>query len=319
MSQLMSRFFKYLDAEKNASVHTLSNYRRDLVQFFLFLGGNEAHVFRDCQKDKKKITNHENTVLFKEEDVSDRDVLKVAHFDVRRFLGELQKHHYERSSMIRKVASLRSFYKFLWLEGVMQENPMSSVSSPRSKRPLPSFLTLDEVDRLLKAVEGGDWIQTRDRAILEFLYSSGLRVSELASLRLEDVDFGSELIKVRGKGKKERLIPVGGWALKALRAYLGSRLEIRTQYIFVNKKGARLTPRSIERLLKKYAHAAGILKKVTPHTLRHTCATHLLDRGADLRSVQEMLGHANLSTTQIYTHVTAEKLKKIYDTAHPRA
>lgn len=196
---------------------------------------------------------------------------------------------------------------------------MTLFSSPRGKRTLPAFLSATEVDRLLDSVKGKDPMALRDKAILELLYSTGIRVSELAGLNLEDVDFGSELVKVRGKGKKERLVPVGRLALDALRKYLLARGAEKVQAVFLNRWKERLTSRSIERLLKGYVTLAGLSHQVTPHTLRHSCATHLVDRGADLRSVQEILGHANLSTTQIYTHVTAEKLKKIYDKAHPRA
>lgn len=291
MNEYLERFFKYLDAEKNASEHTLSNYKRDLNQFMHFLG----------------------------EDPSSQTLTQLQHFVIRRFLGELQKKGYARSSVIRKVAALRSFFKFMWREGWISENPMTALSSPRGRHTLPSFLSVEEVDRLLEGVSGSDWKDLRNRAILEFLYSTGIRVNELTSLNLEDIDFKSELVKVRGKGKKERLVPVGRIALKYLQEYLLNREVGSSKVVFVNKHGSRLSNRSVERLLRKCTLSSGISKKVTPHTLRHSCATHLLDRGADLRSVQEILGHANLSTTQIYTHVTAEKLKKIYDKAHPRA
>ena len=291
MSEYLEQFFKYLNAERNASDHTLSNYRRDLNQFMNFFG----------------------------KDFSDRALVQIQHFAIRRFLGELQKKGYARSSVIRKVAALRSFFKFMWREGLVSENPMTALSSPRGRRTLPSFLSAEEMDRLINSIEGSDWNILRDRGILEFLYSTGIRVSELTGLNLDDVDFRSELIKVRGKGRKERLVPVGRLALKILQEYLLKREGRSSKAVFINKHGTRLSNRSVERLVKKYVLASGISKKVTPHTFRHSCATHLLDRGADLRSVQEILGHASLSTTQIYTHVTAEKLKKIYDKAHPRA
>ncbi len=301
MTSYLDRFFKYLSAEKNASGHTISNYRRDLDQFVSFMGK------------------------------SDQDLLSIHHFDVRRFLGDLQKKEYARASILRKVAAVKSFFKYLWREGIIQENPLASLSSPKKQRSLPSFMTIEEVQKMLEAPDKSDWLGRRDQAILELLYSTGIRVSELVGLNLEEVDFGSELIKVRGKGKKERIVPMGRIAIKTLRSYLMARQDAhekysvserpskRTQALFINKNQGRLTSRSVERLVLKYGKMAGVSKKVTPHTFRHSCATHLLDRGADLRSVQEILGHVNLSTTQIYTHVTAEKLKKIYDQAHPRA
>ncbi|MBI1869887.1 MAG: tyrosine recombinase XerC [Chlamydiae bacterium] len=291
MNESLERFFKYLSAERNASEHTLSNYRRDLNQFVKFLEKNAQ------------------TIQWKQ----------VQHFDVRRFLGDLQKKNYARSSMIRKVAALKSFFKYLWREGHLSVNPMRFVASPMGKRSLPSFLAVDDMTRLLNVVQGSDWMALRDKAILEFLYGAGIRVSELTSLHLDDVDFGSELAKVRGKGKKERLVPIGKIGLQALKKYLVERGAIRSQALFVNRFYERLSSRSVERMVKKYVLSAGLLQHVTPHTLRHSCATHMLDRGADLRAVQEILGHQNLSTTQIYTHVTAERLKKVYDQAHPRA
>lgn len=291
MNEYLGRFFKYLSAEKNASEHTLSNYERDLRQFVDFLKTNSIP----------------------------EDVHTLHHFEIRRFLGEMQKKNYARSSVIRKVASLRSFFKFLWREGMIRENPMTALYSPRTARTLPHFLSAEETEKLLDAVDGSDWAALRDRTILEFLYSTGIRVSELTSLNLDDIDFGSELVKVRGKGKKERIVPVGRLALKYLREYLMARKGHMSKAVFINKTGGRITSRSVQRMIKKYVLALGLSKHVTPHTLRHSCATHMLDRGADLRSVQEILGHSSLSTTQIYTHVTAEKLKKIYDKAHPRA
>ncbi|MBI1884696.1 MAG: tyrosine recombinase XerC [Chlamydiae bacterium] len=291
MNSYLERFLKYLSAEKNASDHTLSNYRRDLSQFIEFM---ERGVV------KKKLG-------------------EIHHFDIRRFLALLQKKNYQRTSILRKLASLRSFFKFLLREKAIKEDPLLAVSSPRGARPLPSFLDFKEIDQLFGVVTGADEMPLRDRAILELLYTSGIRVSELTGLNLEDVDFGTTLAKVRGKGRKERLVPLGRLAVEALKAYLLKRKMRSARPLFLNKLNTRLTSRSVERMVRKYVLAAGFGKKVTPHTLRHSCATHMLDRGADLRSVQEILGHVNLSTTQIYTHVTAEKLKKVYDEAHPRA
>jgi integrase/recombinase XerC len=218
----------------------------------------------------------------------------------------------------RKLSSLRTFFKYLQREGVLKKNPASLLMTPKLDKTLPHFLTEDEAARLVEAPAESRISDYRDRAIFETLYSAGIRVSELVGLDLQDVDLIGNIIKVRGKGRKERMVPVGDKAVEAIRAYLDIRKK-SSEAVFLNPSGKRLTARSVRNIINKHIAKTAIQQKVHPHMLRHSFATHLLNRGADLRSVQELLGHVNLSTTQIYTHLTTEKLKKIYDNAHPRA
>lgn len=290
----VEQFLKHLEVEKNASEHTVTNYREDLGQFAAFL--------EKFAKDGGKQVRIED----------------IDHFMIRRYVVGMQGRDYAKRSVARKLAALRSFFKYLIREEVIKADPMSGVSSPKLNKPLPKFLDVNEVARLIESADTDDISGLRDRAIMEVLYSGGIRVSELVSLDTNDVDLVGEVIKVRGKGKKERLVPIGGKAAEALAAYVKAR-KSDEQAVFLNKFGGRMTVRSVERMLEKYLKKAAIDKKISPHALRHTFATHMLDAGANLRVVQELLGHKNLSTTQIYTHVTAEKLKKVYDKAHPRA
>jgi len=292
MEKNIKAFLNFLKAEKNASTHTIKNYEVDLRKFVACVG-------------KKKLQ-------------------EVSHLDIRSFLAYLKTHSYSKSSVSRKLACLRSFFKYCARENVLSNNPASSVSTPKREKRLPVFLDSDEVTRLLEAPVQDTWEEKRDKAILETLYSSGLRVSELVGLNHEDVDFFSGLLRVRGKGKKERIVPVGQMALKRVQDYLQARAPRKGDVgfkkpLYINRSGGRLTDRSIRRMILKYVRRIAIDKDVSPHTLRHSFATHMLDRGADLRSVQELLGHENLSTTQIYTHVTTRRLKEAYDAAHPRA
>ena len=226
-----------------------------------------------------------------------------------------------RRTIARKLSCLRSFFRFLCREGRLSHNPAAAIPTPRLEKRLPSFLDEPQVTRLLAVPPTTKWQGLRDRALLETLYSTGIRVSELVGLHLEDVDEISGTVMVRGKGKKERLCPIGKTALKAIHAYVERRpKKLRAPYaVFVSQKGTRLTVRQVDRLLVRYVRMAELPSSISPHSLRHSFATHLLDRGADLRSVQELLGHASLSTTQLYTHITPQRLKKIYDQAHPRA
>ena len=247
----------------------------------------------------------------------------VTPLEVRRFVVQLAERGVSKRTIARKLSCLRSFFRFLCREGIIDHNPAEPVPTPRLEKRLPSFLDEQQMTRLLAAPSTKRWQDVRDRAILETLYSTGMRVSELAGLNLDDLDEISGTVIVRGKGKKERLCPIGETALKAIRVYMAKRPKgkaLRVPYaLFVSQKGNRLTVRQVDRLLVRYVRAAGLPASISPHSLRHSFATHLLDRGADLRSVQELLGHASLSTTQIYTHVTAQRLKKVYDQAHPRA
>ncbi|MBI4335126.1 MAG: tyrosine recombinase XerC [Candidatus Omnitrophica bacterium] len=284
------KFLNYLKIEKNMSMHTVLNYSIDLRDFAKFLNDSVG--------------------------VGDVDYLTV-----RRFLADLKAKNYSRRTVARKLASLRSFFKFLYREGHVKSNPMLGVSSPKLDKKLPVFLDENEVAKLLEAPDERGVPGLRDKAILETIYSSGLRISELVGLNIDNVDFIGGVLKIFGKGRKERLVPVGDRALKCIRLYLEKRgaSGVDKKAVFLNKSGTRLTDRSVRRILEKYIHIASLREDISPHTLRHSFATHLLNRGADLRSVQELLGHMNLSTTQIYTHVTSERLKVVYDKAHPRA
>jgi tyrosine recombinase XerC len=286
MTKYLDKFFTYLEVEKNYSSHTTLNYRIDLEEFAGFLG---------------KIS-----------------VEAVAYPDLRRFLAQLKARNLKPRTLARKLSSLRSFFKFLQREGVIQSNPAKLLVTPKLDKPLPHFMSEEETVQLIEAPQSGKINSPRDRAILEILYSTGIRVSELVGLNVDDVDFIGNIIKVMGKGKKERMVPIGDQALNALKEYLDGR-KADNKFIFVNKNGTRLGDRSVRNIINKYILEQAMAQHVTPHMFRHSFATHLLNRGADLRSVQELLGHVNLSTTQIYTHLTTEKLKKVYDQSHPRA
>ena len=290
--QTIDRFLQYLEGERNASPHTRRNYRNDLVDFFQLLG--------------------------------DRPLATVTPLDIRSFLASQSSQQFSKKTIARRLSCVRSFFRFLCREGVLEENPATVVPSPRLERRLPKFLDEAQTVRLLETPATDRWHGVRDRAVLETLYSTGIRVSELVGLNREDLEEISETIVVRGKGKKERVCPIGKTALRAIETYRQSippsvqkRLR-EPRAVFISQKGTRLTARHVDRLLHRYALQAG-LPAISPHSLRHSFATHLLDRGADLRSVQELLGHQSLATTQIYTHVTAQRLKKVYDQAHPRA
>lgn len=289
MKRYVDKFIDYLKIEKNMSPHTVVNYSADLLDFKNFLG-------------ETKVEN-------------------VDHLTLRKFLAHLRAKQYAKTTMARKLASIRSFFKFLHREGHLKKNPASSVFTPKLDKKLPHFLDVSSVAKLLESPDTKNVLGLRDRAIMETLYGSGIRVSELVGLNVEKIDFISGVLKIMGKGRKERLAPIGEKALVAIRNYLDKRRQKDTDRyaVFLNKAGRRLRDRSVRRILDKYIRHTSIKEKVSPHTLRHSFATHLLDRGADLRSVQELLGHMNLSTTQIYTHVTPERLKTAYDKAHPRA
>jgi tyrosine recombinase XerC len=286
MERFIEKFLRYLEIEKNYSPHTLLNYRLDLEDFQSFL---------------------------KEMPIESADYLTL-----RKYLALLKEKNLQSRSVARKLSCLRSFFKFLCRDGYLKTNPALSLASQKLNKHLPSFLTEEEAIRLIDAVLPKDERGLRDKAILETFYSTGVRISELVGLNIDDMDFISGVAKVRGKGKKERLVPIGEQAIKAIRAYLSARKKQST-VLFINRSGNRFTTRGTRNVVHKYIQLAALNRKISPHTLRHSFATHLLDRGADLRSVQELLGHANLSTTQIYTHLTTEKLKRVYDKAHPRA
>ena len=290
MQRFIEKFINYLNVEKNASPHTILNYRIDLEAFAQFLG--------------------------------DKDVAAIDHLFLRKFLAELRAKNYAKRTIARKLASLRSFFRFLYREGHIKTNPITAVSTPKLDKKLPVVLDEGQVAKLLQCPPGDDVFGLRDRAILETIYSGGIRVSELVRLNMRSVDLIGEVIKVFGKGSKERMVPIGGPAVSAIRQYLDKRSDMKPRdkdAIFLGKNGTRLRDRSVRRIVDKYMKVCAVAEHISPHSLRHSFATHMLDRGADLRSVQELLGHANLSTTQIYTHVTMDRLKTVYDKAHPRA
>ena len=290
MQRHIDTFIKYLKAEKNASPHTITNYMVDLLSFSAFVG--------------------------------DKDITSIDHLLLRRFLAEMRGKNFAKRTIARKLACLRSFFKFLFREGYIKTNPISAILTPKLDKRLPVVLDEKKVAKLVECPPGDTLAGLRDKAILEMLYSTGIRVSELVGLDTDDIDFISGVAKVLGKGSKQRIVPVGEPALKAVQRYSDKKSDgkIRDKdAVFLNKSGTRLWDRSVRRIVDKYVRQCSVAEHISPHSLRHSFATHLLDRGADLRSVQELLGHMNLSTTQIYTHVTMERLKNVYDKAHPRA
>jgi integrase/recombinase XerC len=288
MKDYIEKFIRYLEVEKAASAHTLRAYRKDLEDFFEY-------------------------VKIKPEDV---DVISVRGFIAEQIKGGLKK-----ATVSRRLASIRSFFKFFYREGYIKSNPAKLVPNPKVPKLLPRFLSVDDAFSLVEKPEGISFIPARDRAILELLYSSGLRVSELSGLNVDDLDIREGLIKVRGKGRKERIVPVGSKAINAIKSYMVERilLKKKERALFINKRGTRLTDRGVRRIVIKHARALGINGQISPHTLRHTFATHLLQGGADLRVIQELLGHSSLSTTQKYTHLDVTHLIDVYDKAHPFA
>jgi len=301
----IQRFIHYLSVEKNASPHTCRCYRRDLEGFEDFL--KNSGMYLTARGDVR--------------------IEKVDRIAIRKYLSFLHRKN-KKSSIARKISTLRSFFKYLVKEQVISSNPAKTVSTPKVEKTLPTALTVDEAFRLMESpqsvsVKASDRCEERglrDRAILELLYSSGLRVSELVGLNSNHLDLDLGIVRVMGKGRKERIVPVGMKAIEGLKAYFEERGMLKDdEPVFINSSGGRLTARSVGRLIKKYTRHSGIFRKVSPHSLRHTFATHLLDAGADIREIQEMLGHSSLSTTQIYTHVSMGKLMEVYDKAHPRS
>ena len=286
MREHIVAFLRHLDAVRNVSPHTVRSYGSDLEQLSEFLG-NPAPA-------------------------------AVTHQDLRRFLGHLIASGTKKSSLARKLSAVRSFYKHLNREGVVTHDPARLVATPKQERRLPAVLTVDDAFRLLAGpADKGD--RLRDRAVLETLYSAGIRASELVGIDLADIDRRGRLIRIRGKGRKERIVPVGQTALESIDAWCASRKTPQEPAVFTNPSGKRLTARTVQRIVETYRKELGLSQKASPHTLRHSYATHLLESGADLRSIQELLGHASLSTTQRYTHLNLDSLMEAYDKAHPRA
>ena len=295
VARVMNGYTRYLEAERHASPYTVRNYTRDLRHFIEYLNSEKVSTFDEVERQL-----------------------------LRRYISFLQGKGYEKTSISRKLSALRSFYNYLIQRDLISVNPLMAVSSPKLDKKLPSFLSGEEVVRMLETPDSATPLGQRDRAILELLYASGLRVSEIAKLDLDNMNLSTLEVRVRGKRSKERVVLIGKPAVAALELYLREGRQqllagYRTEALFVNRYGRRLSQRSIQKAISRYAVAAGLDKRVFPHMVRHSFATHLLDGGADLRVVQELLGHANLTTTQIYTHVTQSQARKVYLAAHPRA
>jgi integrase/recombinase XerC len=302
MPGLVQAFSEHLRGERRVSAHTLRNYLSDLEQFHQFLAKRKLCLDAAEAVDLRKVDIHA----------------------VRAFLASLAKDH-KKSSIGRKLAALKSFFRYLVAIKRIEKDPLLLIQTPKQEKPLPAFLSVDDVFELLGGIKVKNSLDVRDRAVLEFFYSTGIRVSELVGLNWGDLDFQLEIVRVVGKGSKERIVPFGAVAKEALQAYAAEQRKIWNSPckgeapVFLNNRGARITTRSVARIVEKHLRQAGIAVKMGPHGLRHSFATHLLNSGADLRVIQEMLGHASLSTTQRYTHLNLDELTAVYDKAHPRA
>lgn len=330
-------FASYLTDERHFSPYTARCYGADLRQYIEFLVeefGIELNPEREAAAMKKRQESNGRDPAHVAGAVQPATLTAMicqANADlIRQFLAHLSQQTYSAATMARKIATLRSFYKWADRRGLADSNPMTLIRTPRQGKRLPKAITIEQVERLLAAPDCRDVLGARDRAMLETLYSTGIRVSELVALDLDDVDGEGKTLRIRGKGRKDRVVPLGAHAMAAVQRYMtmlkgdsrfaslwdGSR---RISPLFVNKHGSRLSSRSVRRKLDKYLKQVGLDPSISPHTLRHSFATHLLDNGADLRSVQELLGHQSLSTTQVYTHLSATRTQQAYDDAHPRA
>ena len=294
MKEHIDQFIYFLEAERGVSINTVSSYRNDLKRFAAYLGAKKGNIF------------------------------SVTRDDIRAFMMQLKDKGLSSSSIARNLAVLKTFWKFLVAEQVVSENVAAAVETPRIWKNIPEVLNREEVEKLLEAPSARGWLGIRDRAVLELMYASGLRVSEVKDLKKTNVNLDVGFVKCSGKGGKERIVPLGKVAKKALERYLErSRVKLSEKnaddHLFLSRLGKKISRQSLWKMIRKYARMAGIRKKITPHTLRHSFATHLLEGGADLRGIQEMLGHADISTTQIYTHINKEKLRKIHEKFHPRA
>jgi integrase/recombinase XerC len=306
MQELLTQFLEHLRYERNVSEHTLRNYQSDLEQFLNYLA--PAHPK----------TGKRSTLALS----------AIDHITIREWLSTLHTAQKKKASIARKLAALRTFFQFLVREGVLEMNPAKLVATPRLEKKLPVHLSIEEAIRFIETPDVATDLGKRDRAMLELMYATGVRVAELTKMNLGHIDFRNRLIRVTGKRRKERIVPFGEPALDALRTYLDIRdkfldaapISVREpEALFLNYQGTRITTRSVGRMVEKYIALCAGRYEISPHALRHSFATHLLDSGADLRDIQELLGHARLSTTQIYTHVSMEKLIQVYDKAHPKA
>jgi len=313
ISDLLNSFLDHLRYERNVSAHTLRNYESDLQQFLDYLVPPEEPSSGKKRAKSKRV---------------EPDIKEIDHITIREWLATLLSDQKKKSSIARKLAALRTFFQFLVREGVVEANPAKLVATPRKEKKLPVHLSVEDAVRFIETPDADTDFGKRDRAILELLYATGVRVSELVQLDLRDIDFHNKLLRVFGKRRKERIVPFGEPAVKALRDYLKVREKFLmnapvtkrdAQPLVLNYQGTRMTTRSVGRLVEKYITMCAGIHDISPHALRHSFATHLLDSGADLRDIQALLGHARLSTTQVYTHVSMEKLIEVYDKAHPKA
>ena len=328
-SLTVQKFLDYLKYERRFSEHTAKCYGADLAQYgeFLVVGVSDGGGLDTEPISPAGQQGDSATAVATQANTKVDELLLSADTDiVRTYLAFLNEKQYSKATIARKLATLRSFYKFLVKRNQLTSNPVVAVRTPKQEKKLPRFLDYEEVKKLLETPPQDNWLGARDRAILETLYSTGIRVSELVALNMDDIDFLGEIVHVRGKGKKERITPIGSSALQVIQYYMeyrNKRAQNNTNFdskvLFVNKHGRRLSTRSVRRKMDKYLKMAGLDPAISPHTLRHSFATHMLNNGADLRSVQELLGHQSLSTTQIYTHLTTTKLKDVYENAHPRS
>ena len=301
VGQLMESFVESLSTEKGYSLNTCMAYQRDLEEFYQYLKNDKTGEI---------------------EQLSLADLDKISSLTIRGFLGVLYKKN-KKTTTARKLSSIRSFFRYLVKKGYLKVSPAKLVATPKPEKTIPAYLPVDEMFRLLDSIKKDDLLSLRNRAVFEMLYSTGIRVSELAGLNVSDIDFTKRLVRVLGKGNKERLVPMGEKALSFIKAYrellkVEKDLLTDTGPLFLNKDKGRLTARSIGRILEKIVKESALMTPVSPHGLRHSFATHMLDAGADLRVVQELLGHKSLSTTQKYTHVSIDKLMETYDKTHPR-
>ena len=306
LEEYLRQFLEHLRYERNVSAHTLRNYSSDLEQF-------HEHI-APAKVDGKR------------EQISVKD---IDHLTIREWMAALHADNKKKTSIARKLASLRTFFQFLVREGIQENNPAKLVATPKVERKLPNHLSMEDAVRFIESPDLENDLGRRDRAILEFLYATGMRVGELTNLNLKDIDFREKLVRVTGKRKKQRILPFGEPALQSLMFYLNETrstflgncppAERDEQAVFLNYQGTRITTRSVGRMVDKYIKQVADIHAISPHSLRHSFATHLLDSGADLRDIQELLGHVRLSTTQIYTHVSMEKLIEVYDRSHPKA
>jgi integrase/recombinase XerC len=329
--QITEAFTNYLADERHFSPYTARCYGADLRQFIEWVQKQTGVTEFDVPKEKAAFDRPIDKAIAGKPHPTVTEFIQYASTEnIRQYLAHLGSEQYSAATMARKIATLRSFYKWAERRGVAAGNPMTAIRTPRQAKRLPKAITIEQIEQLLAAPGDADVLGRRDRAMLETLYSTGIRVSELVGLNFHDLDLPGEALRVRGKGKKERIVPLGSHAIGAVNRYL-DMLKDDTKFaavargahpqspLFVNKHGGRLSSRSVRRKLDKYLKSAGLDPTISPHTLRHSFATHLLDNGADLRSVQELLGHQSLSTTQVYTHLSTQRVQDAYNRAHPRA